>query len=166
MQVKIIELTEETKTAAEDLFIAYSHELGMDEQSDPRLTEKVLREKIFRGLFVKKWEEGALFITLAAVGGEPAGFAIYQIDAPESDWNKRPGWGFIREFYVSPRARRQGIGRALAEHAAKRLLEKTDRLYLTGDEDEGALAFWKACGYRGTGEVNENGTYTMEQIYC
>ena len=39
------------------------------------------------------------------------GFSVYQIDTEKSDWCKRPGWGFIREFYVVPAYRKGGTGK-------------------------------------------------------
>ncbi len=154
MDVKIFDLTEETAAAAEELFIRYCRELELDEHMDARLNEQVLREKIFRGLFLQKWREGAVSVALTETAGALSGFAIYQIDSPASDWNRRAGWGFIREFWIDPACRGQGQGRALAEYAARQMFARTDRLYLTGDPD--ALGFWAACGFRETGEIDPN----------
>lgn len=141
----------------EEQFLRYAR----DDLGDG-LPEEILREKIGKGVFVKNWERGINRITLAFAGEEPAGFAIYQVDGPESDWCKRPGWGLIREFRVAPRFRRLGCGRTLAAWAEAELRKKADRLYLTA-HDEAAVGFWTACGFRATGEINQNGTHTMEK---
>lgn len=140
-------------------FIDYNdNDLRMQEQ-DPRITDKVLREKIVP-LFIGVQERGAGSIALCYDNGVCAGFVCFQVDSEQSDWCKRPGWGLIREFRVAPEFRRRGYGRLLAEYAEQKLREKTDRLYLTA-HDEDALRFWTACGFTATGERNENGTYTL-----
>ena len=76
---------------------------------------------------------------------EMAGFAICQVDSPASDWCKREGWGFIREFYIAPPYRLTGKGRFLAERTEMLLKEKqSEQVYLTTSD---ALAFWLHCGY-------------------
>lgn len=141
--------------AAEEQFVRYARE-----DLEETCPDKILREKIWRGVFVTGWEKGLLSIALALADGEPAGFVIYQVDSPESDWCKRPGWGLIREFCIAPEFRRRGYGRALAEYAERELSRKADQLYLTA-HDEAAVKFWTACGFSETGEVNKNGTRTM-----
>ncbi len=124
--------------------------------------EDILKNKIGDGVFLQNWERGINCIALAFVDSEPAGFAIYQVDSEESDWCKRPGWGFIREFCVVPPCRRKGVGRALAAYAEKALAPETDRFYLTA-HDRNAAGFWTACGYRETGEIDKNGGSIMEK---
>lgn len=122
------------------------------------LASEAIREKIWRGIFVGGWENGALCIALAVVNGEVIGMAVYQIDSRESDWCEREGWGCIREFFIQPNYRGMGYGRRLADYAERELREKAERLYLTADS---AVGFWRACGYEKTDGRNENGTYTM-----
>ncbi len=142
-------------------FIDYNNnDLHMQEE-DPRITDQVLREKIVP-LFLAGWEKGASSIALCRADGVCAGFVCFQVDSPESDWCKRPGWGLIREFRIAPEFRRRGWGKALAAYAEQELRKKTDRLYLTA-HDAAAVVFWTACGFTCTGERNENGTYTMEK---
>ena len=140
-----------------DQFVRYAREdLG------DTLPEEILREKIARGVILRNQEAGISSIALVLVGDAVAGFAFYQVDSPESDWCKRPGWGLIREFCVLPEFRRQGCGTALAQYVEQKLFEKTDRLYLTA-HDEAAICFWTACGDRDTGEDFTNGHRLMEK---
>lgn len=60
--------------------------------------------------------QGVTFLALLFDGETAVGFAQYQVDSPQSDWNERPGWGFLREWYVDAGHRGQGLGRVLAEH--------------------------------------------------
>ncbi len=129
------------------MFVRYARE----DLGDTEPPEETLREKIALGLFARNHEAGVSSIALALVDGRPAGFAVYQVDTLESDWCKRPGWGLIREFCVVPEFRRRGYGKALANYAAEKLLEKTDRLYLTA-HDPAAMAFWTSCGFQDTGK--------------
>lgn len=161
MQIEICELTESLIKPVEDLFVAYSRELELDEHKDPRLTEAVLREKIFRGLFLEKWRQGIVNITISLADDDPIAFAIWQVDGPLSDWNKRPGWGFIREFYVDSHLRGQGVGAALLEEVLRRIFKKANHVYLTADES--ATGFWQACGFAETGEWEGNGNRIMER---
>lgn len=90
--------------------------------------------------------EGIIDVLLLCQKAQPVGFAICQVDAPDSDWCKREGWGLIREFYIEPRYRLSGKGRFLAGQTESLLREKqAEQVYLT---TSGALAFWLRCGYR------------------
>ncbi len=88
-------------------------------------------------------------------GDDLIGFCQYQTDSPESDWNLRPGWGFIREFYICPDRRGRGFGRTLAAAAVSRMggLSSRPGIYLTAEPD--AVGFWSRCGFYGTGVICE-----------
>jgi GNAT superfamily N-acetyltransferase len=102
------------------------------------LSEEVIRTRVCSFIF-EAWEKGIVRIVLAHAENRHTGFGIFQIDRPESDWCKHPGWGFIREFYVEPAHRLRGLGRALCMHIESRLREMgATRAYLTCD---GAIAF-------------------------
>lgn len=150
---EIIEYSKQWANAAAAQFERY-----VREDLEMSLSSEVINEKIWQGIFINGLEKGCLSISLAVLNNEIIGMAIYQIDTPQSDWCKREGWGFIREFFISPEHRRKGFGTILAEYAEHRLREKTDRLYLTADD---AVEFWSSCGYALTDEHNDNGTYIM-----
>ena len=150
----------EYRAAFTDMFVSYSvDDLRMQEE-DPRLTAPLIREKI-APFFLRQAERGLSEIRIAVDGGIALGFAVFQIDRPGSDWCKRPGWGFIREFYVEKLVRREGIGRLLAARAEETLREMgARRLYLT---TKNAGTFWEACGYTQTGGQLDNGQWVYEK---
>ena len=112
-------------------------------------------------LLVAQQESGILRVDLLVTETKPIGFSIYQIDTPESDWCKRPGWGFIREFYVAPACRLQGFGGALAAHSEKQLRNMgAEHLYLTADD---GIPFWKHCGWQETEEISSNDLRILEK---
>lgn len=122
----------------ETLLVDYFLEL------DAGIPEDTIRSKILQ-LFLKEEQYGILHIAFACHNAHPIGFAIYQIDTPESDWCKYPGQGCIREFYIQPQYRRQGFGRMLAAWTQAHLQQLGARqLYLTADD---AAPFWLACGF-------------------
>lgn len=124
------------------------------------IPEDIVRGKLME-LILKQWEQQILHIAIALEDGSPVGFSIYQIDTPKSDWCKREGWGFIREFYVSPGHRKQGIGSALAEYSDIHLRQLgAAQIYLTSDN---AIPFWLRCGYRDSGEQASNGLNILEK---
>lgn len=95
---------------------------------------------------------GLQFLDLLIQNGVPKGFIIYQIDSPKSDWCEKEGYGFIREVYVEPEIRKQGLGRSLVSHAEEKLYElMVPHIYLTSDESGD---FWQAMGYCESGEAS------------
>ena len=108
---------------------------------------------------LSQWRDGILDILLLLEKEQPEGFAICQIDSPASDWCKREGWGFIREFYVAPESRLSGNGRFLAEQTERLLKEQqAEQVYLT---TAGALEFWLRCGYSIDSFDEKEKMYTM-----
>ena len=137
-----------------DMMVPYMAELNCD------VPEEIIRTKL-EAFIRQQWGAGILHIAMAFDQQNPIGFTIYQIDSPASDWCKRPGWGFIREFYVIPAYRKQGIGKSLAAHTEADLRAMgTERLYLTSDQ---AIPFWQRCGWRLTGEPSSNDQYILEK---
>lgn len=89
------------------------------------------------------------------------GFSVYQIDTEKSDWCKRPGWGFVREFYVIPECRKNGTGKVLASHTELQLRNMGAKaLYLTSTD---AVSFWEKCSWKLTEERCSNGQYILEK---
>lgn len=112
-------------------------------------------------LIDRQFTSGIIRVDLATENEIPIGFSVYQIDTAESDWCKRPGWGFIREFYVVPAYRKSGTGSALAAHTELQLRNMgTKALYLTSTD---AVPFWRKCGWRLTEELCSNGQYILEK---
>ena len=92
-----------------------------------------------------KFYDMGLYMLSSAVlstdNAELAGFIWFQTDTPENPWCLKPGWGFIREIYIHPSLRRQGLGEAAAREAIN-LLRKSgaNNIYLTA-KSQGSRAF-------------------------
>lgn len=99
-------------------------------------------------------------VLLAVDGDRAVGFIQFQIDSEESDWNDRPGWGFIRECYVRRDYRRRGVGTALVQTADASMREAgASRAYLTCEDN---FAFWESMGWERTGQTAPNGGEVLE----
>ena len=109
----------------------------------------------------RQWTNRVIRLDLAMAESRCIGFSVYQIDAENSDWCKRPGWGFIREFYVVPECRKSGTGKALAAHTEQQLRSLgAKKMYLTSTD---AVPFWEKCGWKLTEELCSNGQQILEK---
>lgn len=130
------------------LFVAY-----FLEDLQVAATEAGIRSKLCPFIH-NLWEKQIIRIDLLILETEPIGFSIYQIDTPESDWCKKEGWGFIREFYIHPDFRHLGYGTLLANHTVAMLSQMgSAQIYLTADD---AREFWLRCGFHQTEEICSN----------
>lgn len=137
-----------------DMMAAYMLELNCG------IPEEIIRGKL-ADFIHGQWQDGIIQIDLCSENSRCIGFTVYQIDREESDWCKRPGWGFIREFYVVPTRRRTGTGRFLAAHTERELRKLgATQLYLTSTE---AAPFWCKCGWTLTETRSSNGQYILEK---
>lgn len=149
----ILPLNESCKEQFADLLAAYFPEVDSD------IPEAILRERLLPHI-LSLHKKHTIYVDLLFADGKAFGFSIYQIDTPESDWCKRPGWGFIREFYILPQYRRQGFGKQLALHTEQRLKALGAKmLYLTS----GSGGFWTKCGWMKTDAVCSNGLSILEK---
>lgn len=150
----IIDYSKSNKDTLANMMTAYMAEL------DCGIPENVIREKLvdfIDGLCGK----GIIRVVIVFHCDTPAAFSVFQIDTPESDWCKRPGWGFIREFYVIPEYRKNGIGRQLSNYTEQALRTMgAAQLYLTSTD---AIPFWKKCGWKVTGDLCSNDQYILEK---
>lgn len=138
-----------------DRMAAYMTELGFND------SEEIIRVNL-TDFIDRQCESGIIRLDMAMDGENCIGFSVYQIDTPESDWCKRPGWGFIREYYVAPPYRKQGLGRQLAAHTEQCLQQMgAKQLYLTSTE---AVPFWQRCGWTLTDILCSNGQYILEKF--
>ena len=151
----ITEYTPDLRSSFEEMLFEY---FLTDLRSD--IPEDIIRGKLLSHI-LSYADQKIIRLAFAMSDGRCIGFSIYQIDTPESDWCKRPGWGFIREFYVDPAHRNKGIGRMLADHTEQDLYSMGARqLYLTSDD---AIPFWRKCGWRLTDGLSSNGQYILEK---
>ena len=150
----IIEYTKSMKAPLADMMADYMAELDCD------VPPEIIRGKL-SDFIDSQVEKGIIRVCMAYAGDEPIAFSIFQIDTAESDWCKRPGWGFIREYYVVPGHRKSGVGRELAAYTEQELKNMgATQLYLTSTD---AVPFWRKCGWRLTDELSSNGLYILEK---
>ncbi len=150
----IREYNRSMKLILANMMADYMSELKSD------IPEDIIRGKLSDHID-RMCESGIIRVSIAFDSVTPAAFSVFQIDTPESDWCKRPGWGFIREYYVVPEYRKTGIGRNLAAYTEQELHNMgADQLYLTSTE---AAPFWCKCGWRLTHELCSNGQYILEK---
>ena len=136
------------------MMVPYMAELDCD------VPEDIIRGKLADFIETQR-ELGRIHIVLAWDRENPVGFSVYQIDAPESDWCKRPGWGFIREFYIQPNYRSNGLGTQLAAYTEEALRKLgAEKMYLTSGP---GAAFWEKCGWKNTGDICSNDLVILEK---
>lgn len=113
-----------------------------------KMEREVIKEKVVDDQILKQFFDNVIFIDIITEDKVMKGFIIYQIDTDKSDWNERPGQGFVREQYVCPDSRKKGYGTQLLEHAEHILKEqKVSAVYLTANDEENAKAFYESKGY-------------------
>lgn len=151
--MRIIEFSETYYDAWAELFCTYfESDLGTIGEHD------ILMNKLCP-FILDELKRGIVRQRLAVEGDTVIGFSEFQIDAEESDWCKRPGWGCIREFCVAKEYRGKGIGTALALDSENQLVQMGVKdIYLTSDT---AVGFWEKCGYTDTHELCSNDCYIM-----
>lgn len=141
----VFPLTSDTQAQFEKLFSDYYAELGCDDDVPHLLSEYVICDLL----------AGLIKIELIKDGETFAGFVIYQIDDIDNEWNKKEGWGDIREIYVVPPLRCRGLGRFLLYTAEFKLRESgADKCYAL--PSEGSEKFFEACGYAKSREYDED----------
>lgn len=141
MKCSIEKLTKDDYEEFADMFVYYFiNETGADDSPD-KLKEGLVK-MIFRQL-----EHKIVYVDVAKTD-KICGFIIYQVDKPESDWNERPGWGLIREFYVAKEHRNKGIGTMLLTNAEKKLKRRgVKNIYLTSSEEDSVKQFYLGNNY-------------------
>lgn len=142
--VKVTPLNETMKEEFEKLFLKYYSELGCGEDAKGLIDECIIPDLLC----------GLIKIDVLFNREEVAGFVIYQVDDINNEWNVKEGWGDIREIYLTPSARGQGLGKFLLYTAEMKLRESgADKAYCLPYES--AEKFFVACGYAKTNEYSE-----------
>jgi len=152
--IKVAPLQNDTKNEFERLFADYYSELGCDDDV-PHLLEEYILPDLMAGL---------IKIDILKDGDTYAGFVVYQTDDIDNEWNFKEGWGDIREIYVIPSLRRQGLGKFLLYTAEMKLKEGgAGKSYCL--PAEGTEEFFAACGYsRGNEYSEELDTFVYEKL--
>jgi GNAT superfamily N-acetyltransferase len=110
-----------------------NHRLIADEGHRNRMTVVELEERM-RGWLARD------YVAILFDDGEEAAYALYR---------EQPEEIYLRQLYVLPERRRQGIGRQALALLRTEIWPRTKRLtvdVLTGNQP--ALSFWRAVGYR------------------
>ncbi len=132
-----------------DMFNSYFIEIGHV------VPKEILIVKLLDGLILEQYKNGIISIYVMK-DENMYGFIIFQIDNDNSDWNKRPGWGFIREFYIIPTLRNKGLGSKMIKKVECLLKEKeVKNIYLTSNKNERTKQFYIKNGYIDEGIVDE-----------
>ena len=138
-------LKDTDRAVFEQLFKEYYAELGCADNTAHLVDEYIIPDML----------ASLLRIDIISEDGEICGFAIYQIDDIDNEWNLKEGWGDIREIYVIPSRRRKGLGRLLLYTAEMKLKEASAKTaYCLPFES--AVPFFTACGYSDTSQYCED----------
>ena len=141
----VYSLKDNNREIFEKLFKQYYAELGCTDDTAHLVDEYILPDML----------AGLLHIDLIEDEGEISGFVIYQIDDITNEWNLKEGWGDIREIYIIPSHRRQGLGKFLLYSAEMKLKEEgAEKAYCLPCES--STPFFTACGYTDSQEYCED----------
>jgi len=92
-------------------------------------------------------------LELVFAGDAPIGFLYGKVDHRRHKGHKKPGYGYIMEFYVQPEHRRKGYGSAMFRRLEQHFsAHGVKRMYLNADPVTGE-DFWRSMGFLPTGEI-------------
>lgn len=142
--ITVSPVSDKTQSQFEKLFTQYYDELGCEDDVPHLLSEYVLPDL----------KAGLISADILFDGENFIGFIIYQVDDIDNEWCHREGWGDIREIFVLPQSRGQGLGKFLILTAEFRLKERgVNKSYCL--PAEGTEKFFEKCGYKKVGLYNE-----------
>ena len=143
IMIKVTPLNDTCKDEFARLFGLYYRELDCADDTAHLIDEYILPDLL----------AGLIKIDMLSEEGKYIGFVIYQKDDIDNDWNKKEGWGDIREIFIIPPLRRKGYGKFLLYTAEYRLKESgADKAYCLPEER--SVPFFTACGYEKTDEYD------------
>jgi GNAT superfamily N-acetyltransferase len=115
------------------LLAAMNHRLIRDEGHRNRMTVDQLAQRM-RG-----WLRGEYQAVVFERDGIPIGYALFRAE---------PEFVYLRQFFVNPDSRRQGIGRAAVEWLLTNVWRDAARVRLEVlVENAAGIAFWRALGF-------------------
>ena len=100
-----------------------------------------------RGFLAERLERGESVVFVAVLDGQGVGFT--QLYPTFTSIGAARAW-ILNDLYVSPEARRMGVGRRLMD-AARAMAEETGAASLelaTAKDNAGAQALYRSCGYK------------------
>ncbi|MGN0806682.1 MAG: GNAT family N-acetyltransferase [Candidatus Coproplasma sp.] len=137
----IREIEEKDYERFEELFCDYYGELDCEDEPCHLFDEYVLPDL----------KEDLFSVAVVQDGETLCGFIIYQTDRPENEWCFRQGDGDIREIYVIPSRRKNGVGKSLLKFAEDKLaLNGVKSIYVLPTEE--VESFFMNCGYADCGD--------------
>lgn len=134
-------VTKKHYSAFKKAFCEYYEELGCEDEPHHLFDEYVLPDL----------EDELFCVGVALLNGELCGFIVFQVDAQGNEWCFREGDGDIREVFVLPSYRNEGVGKALVEFAQTELsaLGVKSAFVLPTEESE---SFFASCGFADCGD--------------
>lgn len=116
------------------LLAELNHQLILDEGHRNRMTVPELEQRM------KGWLASEYAAVLFENSGEVVAYALYR---------EQPEEIYLRQLFVVRNRRRQGIGRQAVEILRSKILPKNKRLTVEVlVQNEAAVAFWRAVGYK------------------
>jgi len=130
-----------------DMWIPYLKEIG-NKENDSVIT-KYARERVdIQG----KRED--MHFELCFNHSTLVGFCFYAVDLGGIKGILEPNFGYIMEFYVLPKYRRQGYGKEFFKHIERTFLNHgIEFMYLTPEEVNGE-PFWHSLGFADSGKID------------
>lgn len=128
-----MELRQATK-ADLDLLAAFNEDLILEEGHRNPMSEEQLRDRM------RVWlEKGEYQAWIAEEDGHPQGYALTRHD---------PEWLYIRQLFITPEARRKGMGTALVDAVINAAKLKDHRVRIEVlTKNAAGIAFWRSCGF-------------------
>ncbi len=102
---------------------------------------------VARAFLAERLDRGESVVLLAMLDGKAVGFT--QLYPTFTSIGLARAW-ILNDLYVSPEARRQGVGRQLMEAARQKAVEM-DAAWIelaTAKDNDRAQALYRSCGYR------------------
>lgn len=144
----------------ENIMLLYCQEL--DRNACRETPEETLKK--FIASIISMSEDKDRFVKLCYLGKDLIGFAYGKIDREGHRGYVRHGWGYVMEFYVKHKYRRNGYGKEMYNHL-ENIFESNgvSNIWLTADPVTGE-PFWSAVGFTNSGDKSpENNLYIYEK---
>lgn len=129
-KLKFTSVTEENSTDFHRLMQMYAKELDghQNRNTDPKVLKR------WTNSIIEKQFDSAGCLRLCYSESSVIGFLYGKIDQPDDKGFKKPGFGYIMEFYVLPEHRRNGYGRQMFSHLEDYFkANRVKQMYLTAD---------------------------------
>lgn len=154
-------VSEEYRSVFHKLMQMYAKELDRHQN---RSTDSLILER-WTDRIIEKQFDASMCLKLCFYGSSVIGFLYGKIDRTEDKGFKKPGYGYVMEFYVLPEYRRKGYGRRMFNHLEKYFkTNNVDKMYLTADPITGK-PFWESMGFVCTYEISpDNNMPVYEKI--